>query len=373
MTAVLDLDATISDPGRRILLFCGTGGVGKTSLSAAIAVRAADRGRRVAVMTIDPAKRLASALGVSGLDDEPTAVPGIDPANGGSLDAMMLDMKRTFDSAIAANASPANAAQLFQNRFYQSLSTSFSGTQEYMAMERLSQLYRQAMVDNRWDLLVVDTPPSRSALDFLDAPQRLSTLLDGKIVRLLTAPARSGLRLLGAGMDVAAGLVGKLIGTESLTDLKTFMIAFESVMGGFRQRAERTRATLASARSGFVLVATPERAALREARYFADRLATERLPLLGTVINRCASSSVGLTAQEADELARHLAPGSPEHAALTEQARVWREMDEQRKLVAKHLAAGHARVAVPHIGSEISDLDELRELGRLVAAKHLAP
>lgn len=373
MTAVLDLDATLSDPGRHILLFCGTGGVGKTSLSAAVAIRAADRGRRVAVMTIDPARRLATALGVSDLDDEPTAVPGIDPAAGGSLDAMMLDMKRTFDTAIAANASPERAAQLFQNTFYQQLSTSFSGTQEYMAMERLSQLYRQARTDNRWDLLIVDTPPSRSALDFLDAPQRLAALLDGRIVRMLTAPARGGLRLLGAGMDVAAAMVGKLIGTESLTDLKTFLVAFESVMGGFRQRAERTRAMLASSRAGFIVVATPERAALQEARYFSNRLTSERLPLLGTIVNRCAYTPAELDAERADELAATVPEGSLEHAALIEQARVRRQMAEEVKLVAKHLAPGHAKATVRQLDGEISDLSELRELARLVAAQHLAP
>ncbi len=368
MTATLNIDAVLGDHARHILLLCGTGGVGKTSLSAALAVRAADQGRRVAVMTIDPARRLATALGVDELTDDPKAVEGIDTSAGGSLDALMLDMKRTFDEAVSATLPGPKAQQLFENPYYQTLSTSFSGTQEYMAMERLSQLYRQARQDGRWDLIVVDTPPSRSALDFLDGPQRLAALLDGRMMRLLTAPARGGLRLLGAGMNVGAQFLGRLIGTEGLADLSAFAGVFEQVMGGFRQRAERTRATLASERSGFLVVATPDKVALTEARYFADRLAIEGLPLLGTIVNQAVRAPAGLTGDEARRLASGYADTSAEWAALSEHARLFELMTVQRSLIQHHLAPGQPVCEVERFDSDISDVDELRRLARAIAA-----
>lgn len=373
MSAELDVDGVIDDRSRHILLLCGTGGVGKTSLSAALAVRAADRGRRVTVMTIDPARRLATALGIDQLTDEPARVAGIDESAGGSLDALMLDMKRTFDEAVSAALPAPTAAQLFRNPFYQTLSTSFSGTQEYMAMERLAQLYRQARVENRWDLIVVDTPPSRSALDFLDGPQKLAALLDGRLMRLLTAPARGGLRILGAGMNVAAQIVGRLIGTESFADLSAFAGVFEQVMGGFRQRAERTRATLASDRAGFVVVATPDRAALTEARFFADRLASERLPLLGTIVNQRVRTTTDLSADDARDLAATVPPESAEWAALMEQARLYERMTTQEALIRRHLAPGEPVREVEMMDSELSDVEELRQLGRILAAENRRP
>jgi anion-transporting ArsA/GET3 family ATPase len=205
----LDVDRLIADRRTRIIVCCGSGGVGKTTTAAAIGLRAAERGRHVVVLTVDPARRLAQSMGLTSLDNTPRLVPGIgrdagaaEEGNGadsaGSLHAMMLDMKRTFDEIVEAHADPDRANQILANPFYQSLSSSFAGTQEYMAMEKLGQLRRA----DEWDLIVVDTPPSRSALDFLDAPQRLSRFLDGRLLRLLTAPAKVGgrayLRVLGA-------------------------------------------------------------------------------------------------------------------------------------------------------------------------------
>ncbi|HET6908275.1 MAG TPA: ArsA-related P-loop ATPase, partial [Mycobacteriales bacterium] len=169
----------------QIIVCCGAGGVGKTTTAAALGLRAAERGRRVCVLTIDPARRLAQSMGLTELDNTPRSVSGVDTAGGGSLDAMMLDMKRTFDDIVLAHADGQRAQQILANPFYVSLSSSFAGTQEYMAMEKLGQLKAEA----RWDLIVVDTPPSRSALDFLDAPQRLGRFLDGRMIRLLLAPA----------------------------------------------------------------------------------------------------------------------------------------------------------------------------------------
>src|ERR1700749_602741 len=211
----LDVDRLIDDRRTRVIVCCGSGGGGKTTAAAAIGLRAAERGRHVVVLTVDPARRLAQSMGLSRLDNTPRPVPfqereqpGDDEPQG-SLHAMMLDMKRTFDEIVEAHADPDRAAQILANPFYQSLSSGFSGTQEYMAMEKLGQLRRA----DEWDLIVVDTPPSRSALDFLDAPQRLGRFLDGRLIRVLTAPVKAGRpfgRVLNAGLSVMTGAMTKL-------------------------------------------------------------------------------------------------------------------------------------------------------------------
>ncbi|MDQ3484096.1 MAG: AAA family ATPase, partial [Actinomycetota bacterium] len=227
----LDVDALIADRDLTIVVCCGSGGVGKTTMSASIALRAAEQGRNVVVLTIDPARRLAQSMGVSELDNDPKPVQGVDTSSGGSLDAMMLDMKRTFDEVVESQASPAKAAQILSNPFYQALSSSFAGTQEYMAMEKLGQLHAEALRSGRWDLIVVDTPPSRSALDFLDAPERLSSFLDGRLIRLLLAPARGPARFLSAGMSVVTGVLSKVLGGRMLRDVQTFVAAFDTLFG----------------------------------------------------------------------------------------------------------------------------------------------
>src|SRR6266704_1216932 len=185
----LEVDRLLDDPRTRIIVCCGSGGVGKTTTAAALGLRAAERGRHVVVLTVDPARRLAQSMDLSSLDNTPRPVPLPDAAAGsGTLHAMMLDMKRTFDEIVEAHADPDRAGQILANPFYQSLSSSFAGTQEYMAMEKLGQLRRA----DQWDLIVVDTPPSRSALDFLDAPQRLGRFLDGRLIRVLASPVKAG-------------------------------------------------------------------------------------------------------------------------------------------------------------------------------------
>ena len=232
----LDTDALIDDRRTRIIVCCGSGGVGKTTAAAAIGLRAAERGRHVVVLTVDPARRLAQAMGLSYLDNIPRPVDTGFPS-GGSLHAMMLDMKRTFDEIVEAHADPDRAAQILANPFYQSLSSSFAGTQEYMAMEKLGQLHRT----DEWDLIVVDTPPSRSALDFLDAPQRLGRFLDGRLIRLLTAPAKPGrgyMKMLNAGFSLVTGTLTKVLGAQVLKDMQTFVTAFDTMFGGFRERPQ---------------------------------------------------------------------------------------------------------------------------------------
>ena len=206
---------------------------------------------------------------------------------------MMLDMKRTFDEVVQSQASPEKAQQILDNPFYIAVSSSFAGTQEYMAMEKLGQLDKDARKTGRWDLIVVDTPPSRSALDFLDAPERLSSFLDGRFMKLLLAPARGPARLMTAGFGMVTNAVTKIIGAQVLQDMKAFVAAFDTLFGGFRQRAQRTFELLQDRRTAFLVVAAPEPDALREAAYFVERLRQEQMPLAGLVVNRASSEPGG--------------------------------------------------------------------------------
>jgi anion-transporting ArsA/GET3 family ATPase len=324
----LDIDRLLDDQRTRIIVCCGSGGVGKTTTAAALGLRAAERGRHVVVLTVDPARRLAQSMGLSSLDNTPRPVPiaakagprhgtGGTPPNGardgGSLHAMMLDMKRTFDEIVEAHADPDRAAQILANPFYQSLSSGFSGTQEYMAMEKLGQLRRA----DEWDLIVVDTPPSRSALDFLDAPQRLGRFLDGRLLRLLTAPAKVGgrayLRVLNVGFGVVTGILTKILGAQVLRDAQTFVTALDTMFGGFRERADYTYRLLRAPGTAFLVIAAPEPDALREASYFVERLAVEGMPLAGLIVNRVhRSPAARLSAVRSLAAAESLQPaGAP--------------------------------------------------------------
>ncbi|MFE1886087.1 ArsA family ATPase [Streptomyces diastatochromogenes] len=302
---VLDIDPLLDDPKTRIVVCCGSGGVGKTTTAAALGLRAAERGRKVVVLTIDPARRLAQSMGIDSLDNVPRRVKGTE--SDGELHAMMLDMKRTFDEVVEAHADPERAAAILANPFYQSLSAGFAGTQEYMAMEKLGQLRAR----DEWDLIVVDTPPSRSALDFLDAPKRLGSFLDGRLIRLLTAPAklggRAGMAFLNVGMSMMTGTLGKLLGGQLLKDVQTFVAAMDTTFGGFRTRADATYKLLQAPGTAFLVVAAPERDALREAAYFVERLAAEDMPLVGLVLNRVHGSGAGrLSAERALAAAENL-------------------------------------------------------------------
>ncbi|MFF8591938.1 ArsA family ATPase [Streptomyces sp. NPDC015220] len=304
-TRVLDVDPLLDDPKTRIVVCCGSGGVGKTTTAAALGLRAAERGRKVVVLTIDPARRLAQSMGIDSLDNVPRRVKGTE--EDGELYAMMLDMKRTFDEVVEAHADPERAAAILSNPFYQSLSAGFAGTQEYMAMEKLGQLRAK----DEWDLIVVDTPPSRSALDFLDAPKRLGSFLDGRLIRLLTAPAklggRAGMKFLNVGMSMMTGTLGKLLGGQLLKDVQTFVAAMDTTFGGFRTRADATYKLLQAPGTAFLVVAAPERDALREAAYFVERLAAESMPLAGLVLNRVHGSGAGhLSAERALAAAENL-------------------------------------------------------------------
>jgi anion-transporting ArsA/GET3 family ATPase len=371
---VLDLDRVLADRGTRIVVCCGSGGVGKTTTAAALALRAAEQGRKVVVLTIDPARRLAQSMGLSQLDNNPRKVANIDASAGGQLHAMMLDMKRTFDEVVLAHASPERAEAILANPFYQSLSSSFSGTQEYMAMEKLGQL----RAEGRWDLIVVDTPPSRSALDFLDAPQRLGSFLDGRFIRVLMGGARSGgrayLKVLGAGFGAVTGMLTKILGAQVLKDMQTFVAALDTMFGGFRERADTTYRLLQQAGTSFVVVAAPERDALREASYFVERLGEERMPLSGLVLNRVHTSAAGqLSAERALAGAETLAE-QREHPVAAALLRL--HADRMRVIVREQqlrgrFTAAHPRVPVvdvPAQPGDVHDLDGLRVIGAALAA-----
>ncbi len=373
--ARLDVDALLADPAIRIVVCCGSGGVGKTTTAAALGVRAAERhGRRTVVLTIDPARRLAQSLGLTELDNTPRQVKGIDTeTSGGELHAMMLDMKRTFDEVVSAHTDSRRAAEIFANPFYQAMSSTFSGTQEYMAMEKLGQL-RAA---DGWDLIVVDTPPSRSALDFLDAPARLSRFLDGRMLRLLTAPARAGGRsmfnLVTASFGVFSRVVQKILGAQLLTDLSGFVAALDSMFGGFRQRAEHTYRVLQDRETAFLLVAAPEPDAVREAQYFAERLVAERMPLAGLVLNRVHRAALELDADASVAAADALDAAGDQAVtagALRVHAALVRQTEREARVAAEFTDAFPAvpTVAVTAQPADIHDVDGLRTIGDALAA-----
>ncbi|MBX6384140.1 MAG: ArsA family ATPase [Microbispora sp.] len=372
----LDIDAILDDPDTRIIVCCGSGGVGKTTTAAALGLRAAERGRSVVVLTVDPAKRLAQAMGLTELDNTPRRVLSVDGAGKrrGELHAMMLDMKRTFDEIIEAHADPERARQILTNPFYQSLSSSFSGTQEYMAMEKLGQLRRS----NEWDLIVVDTPPSRSALDFLDAPERLGRFLDGKLIRILMAPAKAGgrsaFKLLNAGFGMVAGILTKVIGAQVLRDIQMFVTALDAVFGGFRQRAEQTYRLLQAPGTAFLVVAAPERDAMREASYFVERLADERMPLAGLVVNRVHRPLVpSLSAARSSAAAEELdARGEHELTAAVLRLHAGRmQLAAREQRQQEHFTSAHPTVPiaqVPAMPEDVHDLEGLRQIGQLLAS-----
>jgi anion-transporting ArsA/GET3 family ATPase len=387
----LDVDRLLDDPRTRIIVCCGSGGVGKTTTAAALGLRAAERGRHVVVLTVDPARRLAQSMGLTSLDNTPRPVPGAvrDPQLGGTLHAMMLDMKRTFDEIVEAHSDPDRAAQILANPFYQSLSSSFAGTQEYMAMEKLGQL-RQS---DEWDLIVVDTPPSRSALDFLDAPQRLGRFLDGRLIRLLSAPTRVGgrayLRVVTAGFSMLTGVITKVIGTQVLRDVQTFVAAFDTMFGGFRQRAEDTYRLLQAPGTAFLVIATPEPDALREASYFVERLSQDRMPLAGLIVNRvhrspaaqlsAARSLAAAETLESAPTATLARPDARSNAGATAASARYplastalrlhaerMQLGERERRLEEHFTAAHPVipvVEVPAQPEDVHDLDGLRAIG----------
>jgi len=266
----------------RIIICSGSGGVGKTTSAAVIAMEAAAQGRRTVVVTIDPAKRLADALGLGGdgIGNTPKRIEG---PWGGELWAVMLDTKSTFDDLVTTYSSESDQAErILANRFYKNISGALSGTQEYMAMEKLYELHN----DEGFDLVVVDTPPSRNALDFLDAPKRLTRFLDHRLYRVLMAPTRGVMKAVNVAAQAFVRQVSKVVGAEVFEDAITFFQAFDGMEAGFKDRAEKVLDLLTSPASSYVLVASPKRDTVAEAKYFAEKLAEADIPIAALIVNR---------------------------------------------------------------------------------------
>lgn len=364
VASTLDLEPALADS--RVVVLAGGGGVGKTTTAAAIGLGMARRGRRVCVLTIDPARRLADALGLEGVADEPVEVPL--ESEDGELWVVMLDPKSTWDGLIRRYAdSPEAAEKVLQNRVYKEFSGAVAGTQEYTAVEKLHEL----LESGRWDVVLLDTPPTRNALDFLDAPQRLHSFLDSRALQLLLKPATGGLGLLGRGAGMFTSLLKRALGVDLLSDLIEFFGVLGGMSQGFSQRSRAVQALLAEKRTVFLLVAAPHPESLAEAAAFRGTLTGRDINYAGLVVNRLTRAVL-----HEDETAvrgaleealgdRDLADRA---AALHERIRGQATHDEA--LITAHLhAPGHEPVLlIPQLAEDVHDV---AGLDRLV--EHLFP
>lgn len=364
-TQLSALDIVLRDA--EIIVSCGSGGVGKTTAAAAIAMHAAALGKRVVVVTIDPARRLADALGLAdGLSNEPTRVHldlGPNAEESGELWAMMLDPATTFDGLVHQYAeTPERAERILANAFYHNIAGALSGTQEYMAAEKLYQLHR----DHRFDLVVVDTPPTRNALDFLDAPATLTRFINHRLFRLLMLPARKGLKVLNVAAQPVLRSIGKVVGGDVLADAIAFFQAFEGMETGFRDRADSVSELLHSSITHYVLVASARHDTVEEARYFAARLADSKLSVAAVIVNRLQPRFGDATAEQA-----LTAAATAETAGDHNLAGLWRNLAELRALadaeegVIAPLIEDTGDTAihrVPLLADDVHDLGGLREI-----------
>jgi anion-transporting ArsA/GET3 family ATPase len=358
---------------RKVIVCVGAGGVGKTTVAAAIGLQRAMEGGRVLVCTIDPARRLANALGLATLGNVETRVPdhafteaGLAPR--GELYAMMLDVKRTWDELVTRHApEPAQRDRILRNRLYRTMSAALAGSQEYMATEKLYEL----ATERDYDLVVLDTPPTAHALDFLDAPDRILDFLGDEMTRALLAPAvgagKVGLRLVQLGGSYIAKTLARFTGAEALADLGDFLRSFHGMYEGFKDRAEAVRALLGRPDAGFVIVASPAAVAVDEALAFHERLHAEGMPIAGVVANRVTPDlwDGGRPLPGAGELAAVLASGdwglADRLAAALAEHQLFAEAD--REAVATLTApidAPHA--VVPRIEEDVNDLAGLARI-----------
>jgi anion-transporting ArsA/GET3 family ATPase len=352
--------------GKRVVICAGSGGVGKTTTSAALAMGLAAAGQRVAVVTIDPARRLANSLGLEQLDNEPRLVDpdrfaGHGIEMGGELWAMMLDPKRTFDELVERLAPDATARDdVLSNRIYAQLSGAVAGSQEFSAVAKLYELDRSG----RFDVLVLDTPPSRNALDFLDAPDRLTGFLEGRALKVFLAPTGLAAKVAAAGTSVVLSVLRRLTGVDLLDDLSVFFRALGGLIDGFKERAEGVKALLGDPATTFLIVSSPEREPVEEAIFFRGKLADHDMPFGGLVVNRVHVLNGGGTGDGAD------ADGAALVAALGAKlaAKVTRAYAEERALAERDAAAierlrnetGDERpVVVPQLGGDVHDIDGL--------------
>jgi anion-transporting ArsA/GET3 family ATPase len=357
--------------GKRICICAGSGGVGKTTTAAAIAMGMASRGLKVVVVTIDPAKRLANSLGLEELGNEPRLV---DPKRfsgrpmKGELWAMMLDAKRTFDELIDRLAPDEETRdQILANRIYQELSSAVAGSQEFTAIAKLYELDRE----HDFDLLVLDTPPSRNALDFLDAPERLTDFFEGRALQVFLRPTGLGMRIVGRGTGVVFSVLKRVTGIDLLQDLSVFFRALGGLVDGFRERATQVGALLADPATTFLLVTSPEREPVEEAIFFRRKLADAGMPFGGLVINRVQDDTLGdidpegLAEELEPELGRKLALKVVDNfrdfhvLAMRDRQSIARLADE---------LGSPPTTLVPHLDDDVHDVEGLARIERYLFA-----
>jgi anion-transporting ArsA/GET3 family ATPase len=344
----------------RIVICSGSGGVGKTTVAAVLAMEAAQGGRRAVVVTIDPAKRLADALGLGGegIGNVAKRIEGSWP---GELWAVMLDTKSTFDDLVTRySTDPAQAERILANRFYKNISGALSGTQEYMAMEKLYELH----ADEGFDLVVVDTPPSRNALDFLDAPRRLTRFLDHRLYRVLMTPTRGMMKAVNVAAQAFVRSVSKVVGGDVFNDAVMFFQAFDGMEEGFRQRADVVLDVLTSPATAFVLVASPHRDTVDEARFFAEKLGEADISVSALIVNRMHPTFTDALPESLRERAATLEG--------TDLGGLYRNLADFALVAGReeeHLAGLTEQVApapvvrVPFLRSDVHDLDGLALVG----------
>jgi anion-transporting ArsA/GET3 family ATPase len=349
---------------KRVVICCGSGGVGKTTIAAAIALHGAGSGLRSCVVTIDPAKRLADALGLEALTNTPGRISGPWP---GELWALMLDTKGTFDDLIIRYAgSAAQARAILANRLYRNISGALSGTQEYMAVEKLYELANEQTEGTHFDLIVLDTPPTRSALDFLDAPRRLTSLLDNRIFRLLIMPTRAYLKAVSVATRTLLRTVSKVVGSEVVGDAISFFNAFEGMEDGFRERADAVATLLADSRTAFVVVTSARRDAVEEAAFFTDRIAEAALAVDALVVNRLHPRFAPVSSLAPE------GPLGPLRANLADFQRVAEREEHNFAELAQRVAP--APVArVPFLADDVHDLGGLALVERHLFAEGSTP
>jgi len=349
----------------RVLVVAGPGGVGKTTTSAALALRAAVEGRRALVCTIDPSRRLATSLGLRVLRDQPRRLDlgRVAPRAKGALFAMTLDTQHTFDALVTRHApSPEARRRILDNRFYRQISAALAGSHEYMAMERLLELAQE----DRYDLVVLDTPPTRHALDFLEAPDRMLAFLDTGVLRYFLRPyfaaGRLTLSVATRTGALALKIADKALGLQFLGDLSEFFLAFDGMYDGFKERAAAVHALLRRGSSGFVLVGSPQPEALSEVSYFHARLVEKRMPFVAFVVNRLHDAELSR------KPARHRAPRLPaslERKLLElyadEQALAKRE---RREITRLEKETGAEVVRVSELPSDVHDLRGLAQIAQ---------
>ena len=367
MTGATTTDTMVLD--RSIIICCGSGGVGKTTIAAAFALQAARLGRTACVVTIDPARRLANSLGLDALSNRPTRIEGPWP---GELHAMMLDPKRTFDDLVARYSDSAEQAEDIKvNRIYRNLTGTLSGTQEYMAMEKLYELVEEG----GFDLVVVDTPPTRNALDFLDAPRRLTRFLENRLFQALMMPTRAGLRIMGVAAHALLRTISKVAGADIVADAVAFFQAFEGMEEGFRARAARVRELLAQPETAFVLVASPRPDSVDEAVHFAGKLAESNLSVTALVVNRVQPRFADDSQLDALDALATLSAGVDGGAdrdldELVENLRGYTAASDREELAYGDLVSrvAPAPVArVPLLNTDVHDLDNLATIADLLS------